>query len=168
MPDGKRTFAIENASGKTATIDTVTGGATVTVKDGVLVEISSKGTDLVQRTAPFAGDPHFDVTTFVNAKPVDGDLVFKMVFARAFDLPSGLTGAKAHAGAAAAAVADFDVLKNGASVGTISFAISATTATFTMASATSFAVGDRIEITAPSPQDSTLADIAITLKGTLP
>lgn len=168
VPDGKRTFAIENVSGKTATIDTVTGGATVVVADGAVVEISSKGTDLVQRTAPFTGDPGFEATTFVNAQPVAGDLVFKQVFTRAFDLPSGLTGSEAHGETAANLQADFDILKNGVSVGTIRFAASGTVATFIMSSATSFGIGDRLEITAPSPQDTTLADIAISLMGTLP
>jgi hypothetical protein len=59
----------------------------------------------------------------------------------------------------------FDLLKNGVSFGTVTFNVSAT-GSFTVASATSFAAGDVLTITAPATADSTLEDISITLVGT--
>lgn len=57
---------------------------------------------------------------------------------------------------------DFDVQKNGASVGTISFADGANTATFTMASPATFVPNDRLEIIAPANL-WTMADITLSL-----
>ena len=61
----------------------------------------------------------------------------------------------------------FRSAKNGSSIGTASFAAGSATATFTLASATSLAEGDRLELIAPTPQDATLADLTILLKGSL-
>ena len=47
------------------------------------------------------------------------------------------------------------------------FAIGATNASFTMASATSFAGGDVLTILAPGTPDATLANLAWTLTGTI-
>jgi hypothetical protein len=66
---------------------------------------------------------------------------------------------------AATAETDFDIKKNGSSVGTLRFAASATTATFIMASETSLVASDQLEIIAPGTPDTTLADIAWTLRG---
>ena len=63
-----------------------------------------------------------DVGVFVPDRPAAGALVFKLVVVRAFTLPAGLTGSRGHAGAAATAQADFDLRKNGSSIGTASFA----------------------------------------------
>jgi len=65
---------------------------------------------------------------------------------------------------AATASATFTMLKNGISFGTINFAAAANTATFTVAADTTFDVGDRLTITAPSPADATLADVFMTLR----
>jgi hypothetical protein len=63
------------------------------------------------------------------------------------------------------ATAVYTVLKNGASIGTISIS---TSGVFTFATsggaAQSFSAGDRLTITAPSPVDTTLSDVSITLQ----
>lgn len=88
------------------------------------------------------------------------------VFATPVDFPSGLTGSQGTAETAATAQTDYDIQKNGVSVGTMRFAAAGSTSTFIMASATSFAAGDKLQLVAPGTLDSTLADIAMTLKGT--
>ncbi|MGD9507720.1 MAG: hypothetical protein AB7I59_02240 [Geminicoccaceae bacterium] len=108
-----------------------------------------------------------DVGVFVPDRPTAGALVFKLVVVRAFTLPAGLTGSRGHASAAATAQADFDLRMNGSSIGSASFAAGSVTASFALASATSLAEGDRLELAAPSPQDATLADLTILLKGSL-
>lgn len=83
-------------------------------------------------------------------------------------LPASLTGSKGRAKTAATAQTDFDIQKNGVSVGTMRFAASGTTATFIMASQTTLdgSAGDYLEIIAPATADSTLAKIGFSLKGT--
>ena len=94
------------------------------------------------------------------------ELLVRIVFAEAVDFPSGLAGSEGFLGTAANAQTDFDIQKNGSSVGTMRFAASGTTATFIMATSTSYAVGDRMEIVAPSPADANAADVSYALKGT--
>jgi hypothetical protein len=75
-------------------------------------------------------------------------------------------GSAASAGTAATSAAAFNIQKNGSNIGTMNFAASATTATFTLASATTFNAGDVLTILAPSPQDATLANVSWTLEAT--
>ena len=107
------------------------------------------------------------VAAFVQGLPGNSEKILSYVATDAYDLPSGLTGSQAYADTAATAAATIDIQKNGVSVGSINFAIGSNTATFTMASATSFAIGDRIAFINQATADTTLADIAITLRGTL-
>lgn len=126
-----------------------------------LVRANSGGTAL-----EFVPNP-LDVGIFRRGQPGASETVATYVTARAFTLPSGLTNSQGYAGTAPAdGDKDLDVQKNGASVGTVTFAVSTQTATFTMASATSFSVGDRLTIVAPGSQDSAMADVSITLRGT--
>lgn len=108
-----------------------------------------------------------DVGVFVPDRPAAGALVFKLIVVRAFTLPAGLSGSRGHASVAATALATFELRKNGSAVGTASFAAGSTTASFTLAAGTSLAEGDRLELIAPTPQDATLADLTILLKGSL-
>ena len=52
VPDGGRLFAVANATGQTATVDTTTGGDSnhppIDVLDGTAVLLFSKGTDLIK------------------------------------------------------------------------------------------------------------------------
>lgn len=108
----------------------------------------------------------YDVGTFIDGKPATSEVVLRHVAARAFAFPASLTGSVLKAGTAATAQTVFSCKKNGAEFGTITVAASGTTATFAAASSTSFAAADVLAIVAPATADGTLADIAITLKGT--
>jgi hypothetical protein len=104
--------------------------------------------------------------TFVNGKPAASQVLQRYVFAQIVSFAAGLPGSQGTAGVAASASATFDIQKNGASVGNMMFAALATTATFAMASATSFAPGDVLTLVAPTSPDATLANLAWTLVGT--
>lgn len=107
----------------------------------------------------------YDWSFFVGGKPSASELVAEYPAARTLMLPAAMAGSVGRARTAATAQTDFDVQKNGSSVGTIRFAASATSATFIAASAITLAVGDRLGVVAPSSVDATLADISVTLKG---
>jgi len=109
----------------------------------------------------------FDMAGYVQGAPtVSVDLlVFNVT--RAFKLPASLTGSLATMGTAPSGGAPaITVAQNGTSKGTINFADAATTATFTFTTETTWAVGDTLEIQAPSNFFSA-ADFAFTLKGQL-
>ena len=93
-------------------------------------------------------------------------VLMRYPFPRAVDFPAGLTGSQGRAAVAATALTTLDLRKNGTSVGSVQFAAAGTTATFTMASATSFAAGDVLTVHAPASADATLADLGLSLAGT--
>ena len=94
-------------------------------------------------------------------------MIERYIFATPVTFPAGLAGSYGTAGTAATAAASFTIAKNGTGVGTMAFAAGATSATFTMATATNFAGGDVLTIVAPGTPDATLANLAWTLTGTL-
>jgi len=107
----------------------------------------------------------FDIAFFISGSPSSSQIVGQFVVVRAVDFPTNLTDSQGFASTAATASTDFDIQKNGGSIGTMNFDISGTVATFTFGSPVSFAAGDRFQVVAPGSPDSTLADISMTFKG---
>lgn len=147
--------------------------------DGLLqADYSVSGTTLSFATAPPNGSKiiawdivgggivPYDIGLYLPGQPDAGGTLLQFVAPRAFTLPEKLAGSQGYAGTAPAAQADFDIQKNGASIGTMSFAASSSTATFTFASETAFAAGDRLSVIAPGMQDASLAELSVTFKGT--
>ena len=83
-------------------------------------------------------------------------------------LPANLSGSQVKVGTNATATFALDLQQNGTTIGTISIATSGT-ATLTTTSGTSkaIAIGDVLKVVAPGTVDTTIANVAITLKGTL-
>lgn len=109
-------------------------------------------------------EPPYDIGQFFGGTPPGDTIIMRFLVNRAFTLPEDLANSQGHAEVAPDADTDFDIQQNGGSVGTMSFANGATTATFTMASATVFAVGDRLDIVSPTDLDY-ISDISWTLAG---
>ncbi|HVL73101.1 MAG TPA: hypothetical protein VM434_14630 [Beijerinckiaceae bacterium] len=163
VPDGKRIVAVHNTTSRAATLRTQTLGSTVALRLGELSIVGSRGTNLVALAAS-AGAGLYDLGLFIPGQPPPGALVFQFVFPRAVSFAAAFAGSAGRAGVAATAPAALTIRKNGANIGTIEFATGAPAATFTGA-ATSFSVGDTIELLAPAPQDATLADLSLSLVG---
>jgi hypothetical protein len=108
----------------------------------------------------------YDVGGFFPGVPTASVLVLLYKFPRQVVFPSGLTNSSGVAVTAATAQTDFNIVKNGSSVGTMRFAAAGTAATFIMASSTTFAVGDVLKVIAPASPDATLANIGFSLAGT--
>lgn len=110
----------------------------------------------------------FDASAFYPGAPSASAKVLRVPIARAVTFAANFAGSYAKAGTAATASTAFDVQKNGVSVGTITFAIGATSATFVSSggAAVNFAAGDVLGIVAPVTPDATLADIGFVLAGT--
>jgi hypothetical protein len=102
-------------------------------------------------------------------QPLDGQIIN-------ISIPSYLTvlfaaamaGSSGKSSVQAAAQSDFDIQKNGGSVGTVRFGATETSPSFIMATETEFdgGSGDYMTIVCPNPADGTLANIGITLRGT--
>ena len=92
-------------------------------------------------------------------------VVQRYVFAGTVTFPAGLTGSQGTGGVAATAATTYAIKKNATNVGTMAFAASSTTATFTMPTATTFMSGDVLTVVAPATPDATLANLAWTLVG---
>jgi hypothetical protein len=108
----------------------------------------------------------YDLGCTFTGKPAASQVLLRYPMPRATSFPANLAGSQGVCGTAATAASTFTINKNGVQVGTMVFAAAATTATFTMASATGFAAGDVLTVIAPAGQDSTLADLGFSLSGT--
>ena len=98
--------------------------------------------------------------------PTTANLVVqRYVFAGTVMFPAGLIGSQGTAGVAATATTTYSIKKNGTNVGTMVFAAGATTAGFTMPSATTFMASDILTVVTPASPDATLANLAWTFVG---
>lgn len=154
-----------------------TGTAIVAVTAGVSTifnlsdvdgsQTPSAGQTLVWDGARFiAGDRPADIAVDVRGAPAANEVITRRVFARSVQIPTSFILSQGVAATAATAATDFDVRVNGASVGSISFAAAASTATFVSAASITIASGDVLEIVAPASPDATLADINLALWAT--
>jgi len=114
-----------------------------------------------------AADPPADFAFAKAGATAASEVLLRTVVARRSRLKVDLAGSQGTAGVAATAETDLDVQRNGTSIGTIRFAASASIAVFIAVSETALEPGDLLKVIAPASPDATLADIAITLAGTL-
>jgi hypothetical protein len=111
------------------------------------------------------GGGPYDVGAMVTGAPDADAVCLRYAFPREVTFAAGLSPSQGVAGVAATGDTDFDIQQNGVSVGTMTFAAAATTATFDMDSETVFEAGDVLTVIAPSSPDATLADISFVLSG---
>jgi hypothetical protein len=78
------------------------------------------------------------------------EVICRFIAPRSITLPAACSGSYAKLQTANSSAITFAIYKNTTSVGTINFAASATSATFTLASAQTLAAGDVLEVRAPS------------------
>jgi Protein of unknown function (DUF2793) len=109
----------------------------------------------------------YDIAFGFSGKPsVANNGSWFAVVPRIISLPAALSGSYVKAKVAATAQTDFDVKKNGTSIGTIRFAAAASSATFISFSAATTAAGDTLEIVPPTTADATLDTVSGVLVGT--
>ncbi len=118
--------------------------------------------------APAWADMPYDLPLSFPGTPTAGQLMGKLMAVRDIALPANFSGAVGHVGTNPAATFAIDVQDNGSSIGTISISTSGVF-TFTTSSGTAktISAGHRLEFYAPpnSPADTSIANIAATLKG---
>jgi hypothetical protein len=146
----------------------LTGGVTIT---DFLDDLNLNTTSSAMFGEVTATDWHglpYDIAFAIIDIPAADAIVLNHVFVRDVTMADDFAGSQAVAQIAATASTVFDVLRNGASIGSITFAIAATLGTFVTAGAGAevFAPGDVLTVVAPSTPDDTLADIAVTFFAT--
>ncbi|MBV9828538.1 MAG: hypothetical protein JO001_23160 [Alphaproteobacteria bacterium] len=124
---------------------------------------------LTPATYTLTGDGAVAAPAYVSGSwsgmPASSQIIERYIFATPVTFPAGLGGSYGSAGTAASAAASFAIAKNGTSIGTMSFAASALTASFAMGATVSLAGGDVLTVVAPAAPDATLANLAWTLVG---
>jgi hypothetical protein len=133
--------------------------------EGWVAWVEDEQRHMVYKSGAWVGLQPYDMGLTYTGSQAVSVVMLRYPFPRAVIFPAGLTGSQCVAAVAATAQTDFDIQKNGGSVGTVRFAIAGTVASFIMASATSFAVGDILTLVAPGTADATLADIGLALTG---
>jgi hypothetical protein len=114
-----------------------------------------------------AAEPPVDRPFRREGTPGASEVLLRAALARRTRLAANFATSRGHAGIAATAQTDFDVQRNGLSIGTVRFPAGSATATFIAASAVTCEPGDRLTVVAPATPDATLANIAVTLAGAL-
>lgn len=167
ISNAERFFIVWNADTTyDATVKAVSAGTTVILHPGQVGFLYRNGVNVVALAVTDAGNGIYDIGVFISGLPGDGSTILKYVFVRAATFVGNWVGSKYHNGTNPSGTIVFDVKKNGSSIGSISVT-SGGVATFTSTAgaAQSFAIGDRLHVVAPTPQDGTLADVSITFLG---
>lgn len=141
-------FSIDDASDVTITSSAA----------GQMLRRNSGNTAYVNEDVPY------DVGTGVNGVPTVSATIIRYIFPRSVTFPASLTGSIAKCGTAPSAQTDFDIRRDGSSIGTMRFAASGTTASYVGVSATTFSTGQILTVVNPSNLNS-LADLTFTYAG---
>ncbi len=120
-------------------------------------------TNTAQTTGTTAGSP-YDIAGGISGPIAGSQYVLYFLAVRSVDIPANFSGSLASVLTAFTSAATYTIYHNGTSVGTISFAASGTSGTFSTSSAFTLAVGDSLTIEAPSTADATAANLAITIQ----
>ena len=170
LPAIRRLVLVDNTAGA-AVLVVRQGSTTVSVPAGGLQLLHTTGTTgglvaAAPATQAGAAAAPVDLAVYFPGQPEASERLLKLEVARGFSLPPDLAGSRGHADTAATAAAELAILKNGASVGTVTFAAASQDAAFSLAGGLALVPSDRLELVAPATQDATLAGLALTLIGT--
>ena len=109
----------------------------------------------------------YDLAGYWQGKPANGATIFYLPIVRALTLPVNLGGSSAKSRVVTTASTTYIIKKNGSQIGTMTFGVGASTATFSFLNPINFTPGDILQIDAPATADATHADIGFSLFATL-
>jgi hypothetical protein len=163
------------AAGKTTPVDADELGVIDSAASNVLKKLlwsNVKATlktylDTIYEPVGGGGPTTIELSMFAGGKPTASETLFRHEFTAAATIPAALAGSQGSAGVAATASTVLTLKKNTTSIGTATWAAAGTEPTLAAASPTSFAIGDVLVITAPATPDATLADISLSIVGSI-
>lgn len=137
----------------------------IKVENGLVATVYSQEASLAQ-VPLIPGPSTYDLHNFINGKPLASEVIMRAVAVRAFTMAQNFPSSFAYCSVAPTAQFIINVLKNGAQVGTITFAANALSGTFASSSALTFNPGDTFTLQCQGTADSTLSDLTIGILGT--
>ena len=114
-----------------------------------------------------SGQSSYDIAGYLSGVPTASQILLRLPMVRQVTFDVNMAGSKGAASVAASASSTFTIAKNGVSIGTMVFALGATTSTFVAAAASTFAIGDVLSVTGPASPDATLANVGFILAGNI-
>lgn len=133
----------------------------------VLTKLSSTDGDVDWQT-PAGGVASKEVAGFFTSTPITNEVITLVQTARAFTIPANGVGTKVSVGTNPHAVFVLSITKNGTQCMTISISTAGVvTLATTSGASVDFAIGDLLSVVAPATVDTTVANVAYTILGTL-
>jgi hypothetical protein len=166
---GTGTLTMNAASGDTLNVNSV---ASITIPPNTFAWFISRQSNEwdafgtyagVATTTQLAASKYYDPQGGSAGAITASQLVMQHVAVRTLTFAANFVGSQGYAGVAPTASATFNVAVNGTAVGTIVFAASSQTATFTTSGAVTVTPGQVMTVTAPASADATLANVSFTL-----
>lgn len=162
---GASTLALNGGAAKNITKNGTTPLVSGDIAAGQIISVTYDGTQF-QMVTTTASQPFLLVFPF-DGKPAANTEYILEPFPIPVTFPGNFSGAVGKCLANPAATATFTLKKNGSSCGTFAISTSGTfTFTSTSGAPVSFSVNDYMSIVTPTVQDTTLADVGVTLLGT--
>ena len=116
-----------------------------------------------------AGPSTYDLFNFVNGKPLATEVLMRAITVRVYTIAANFAGCLAYCTTGPTSAQTINILKNGATIGTITFAIASTSGVFSgSVSGVTMNIGDQLQIQMASgaSQDASFSDLVFTIKGT--
>ena len=145
-------------------IGTTGTGVVIDNGDRSMVFVDGTNVTLVSGAGASSSSP-YEMGAFISGVPTVSAMIFKGVVARTVTFVDDFVGSEGHCETAPDALTEFDIQVNSVSIGTMSFAMSATTATFLSTGPDVLSAGDTLEVHSPSDLNI-LADLSFMLVGT--
>jgi len=117
------------------------------------------------------GQTSYDIAGFLSGKPANSEIVLRLPMVMAVTFDVNFSGSRGTASVAATASTTYTISRIAGAIttqiGTMVFALGATTASFVAAAAVTLADGDILMVTAPASADATLANVGFNLAGSV-
>jgi hypothetical protein len=147
-----------NFTGGSINVTTQTAGNSTTLAASTAFVTSAVSTGL-------SGSKYYDIPGGAAGTLTGSQIILEHIAVRTVTWNTNFGSSQGYASVAATASTTFSISVNGSQIGTMVFAASANTATFTLTGSATINPGQVLTVTGPSSADATLANVTFTLLG---